>query len=291
MGYDFYIIYLIVVCVCGPLFISLFIKWLKRAKRKRKLNVKSIKRFEPLKTSTPLDKPNLEAEEAALDSVETRFSIIKKTIVICLVLIWCIALAFPFLNRIPATLISVVIGAVGVILGIAARPFIENMISGVVLSFSKTLRLGDTVIVDKVYGTVEDMTITHTVIKSWNWRRYLVPNSRMLTKEFINCTLNDTYQWAHVEFFVSYKSNLSEVKNIAVEAAKQSTYFSNYEAPRFWIMDTEKDTVKCWIAAWADNALAAWQLKHDIRTNILEKFNEHGIKTHQIFISKFDESL
>lgn len=289
MIYDVFIIYLLLVGFGGPLGIWLFIRWIKKVKRRKKVSVRALKRFESVKTNTPLDEPLSEAKEAALEAVESRFTIIKKTAVIFLILIWLVTLSFPFLNRIPATFISILIGSLGVIIGIASRPFIENMISGIVLSFSKTLKIGDTVIIDKMYGTVEDMTITHTVIKVWNWRRYLVPNSKMLTKDFINCTLNDNYQWAHVEFCIDYGSDIEKIKDIAIKSAEKCSCFKNYETPRFWVMDTEKDTIKCWVAAWADNAMSAWQLKHEIRTNLIIKFKELNIKTHRIIVETTQE--
>jgi small-conductance mechanosensitive channel len=195
-------------------------------------------------------------------------------------MIWAFAIVFPFIHHVPATVISLLIAAAGVVVGIASRPFIENLVSGMVITFGHTLRVGHTVVVDDHYGTVEDISITHTTIKVWNWRRYIIPNSRMLQKDFVNLTISDSYQWAHVEFYVAYGTDLQVVRNAAIEAAEGSSYFSGDETPRFWVMDLKRAAVKCWVAAWASSPTNAWLLRHEIRTHLVLSLSQLGIRTH-----------
>lgn len=278
------IIYLAGVGFSGALLIWWIRKRIVQVETDRKTRVKRLKRFESIKTSTPIDTPVADARETAVDSIETRFSIIRKFSFMTIVVIWLIALVFPFLNRIPATFISVLVAASGIIVSIAARPFIENLISGIVISFSRPVRIGDTVIIDDNYGSVEDITITHTVVKIWNWRRYIIPNSRMLSKEIVNCTINDAYQWMHVKFFVAYDNDLDIVKQLSIDVASKSKFFADYEDPKFWVMDMEKEGYKCWIAAWADSPVDAWELGNEIRTELIKQFKANGIKTHKFEI-------
>ncbi len=278
-------IYLVLVGLSG-----IFIVWwsrrgLTKAEKSRSSRIKRLKPFQSIKTTTPIKTPVIDAKETALDSVENRFSIIRKLTFFTLVSIWIFALVFPFLNNIPAAFVSILITVSGIIIGVAARPFIENLISGIVISFSKPIRVGDTVLIDENYGTIEDITITHTIVKIWNWRRYIVPNSRMLSKEIINCTINDTYQWVHVEFFVAYESDLEIVKSLAIQSASGSRYFADHEAPKFWVMEMNEKGFKCWLAAWADTPTDAWELANDIRTNLITQFRESSIKSHRIEVN------
>lgn len=275
-------IYLICVAVLG----AVIVWWSKRritdVEKQRSYRIKRLKRFESAKTTTPNDTPTTDAKESALESVENRFSIIRKMTFITIVFIWIIALIFPFLGAVPATAVSILITASGIIVGIAARPFIENLISGIVISFSHPIRIGDTVIIDGNYGTIEDITLTHTMLKIWNWRRYILPNSSMLSKEIVNCTINDTYQWVHVEFQVAYDSDLEKVKALAVETPTKSKYFAAHEAPRFWVMSMDEKSYTCWVAAWANSPIDAWELSNDMRTDLITQFRMNGIKSHSI---------
>jgi len=263
---------------------AFLIWWIRRhiatAEEDRKTRVEELKRFDPIKTRTPFDMPLRLARKTALEGLETRFSIIRKIIVLSMTGLWIFALTFPFIHNVPATLISLLIATAGVVVGIASRPFVENLVCGIVITFGHTLRVGHTVVIDGNYGTVEDISITHTTIKIWNWRRYVIPNSRMLQKEFVNLTISDSYQWAHVEFFVAYGTDLQVVRAAAIQAASESSYFSDRETPRFWVMDMEKAAIKCWVAAWASSPTNAWLLRHEIRTNLVLSLAEADIKTH-----------
>lgn len=273
-------LYFAIVIPVGIILLWLSKRHINRVEKDRKRSIRGKKGFESIKTRTPLQRPVKESQEAAIENMETRFSIIKKMSFYTIALIWIIALIFPFLNSIPANFISVLVAAFSVIIGIAARTFIENLISGIVISFSHPVRIGDTVIVDDNYGTIEDITITHTVVKIWNWRRYIVPNSRMLQKDFVNLSMNDLFQWAHVEFYISYDEDLEVVRDIALKAASQSNYYADYEEPKFWVMEMTERGYKCWLAAWANKPSDAWELKIEMRTNMVMEFRKNNIKTH-----------
>lgn len=253
---------------------------LQRVRHDRHVRLETIRQFDAVRTSSPLENPNDEARRQALINVESRFSLFRATLVPGILLVTVTLAAVPLLSDLPATLLSFIVAAVGVIIGIAARPMLENFVSGIVISFSKPFRIGDTVAIDGEYGTVEDITVSHTVVKVWDWRRLMIPNSQMLSKQFVNFSIVDRYQWKWVEFWVAPEADLKLVEKIAKDAAKSSTAFSNYEDPSFWVMEVGKEGVRCWIAAWAETPSAAWQLSHDTRTALVTKLREHGIKTH-----------
>ncbi len=273
--------YLGLVGLSGALLIAWARYKISKLQFQRSRRIKGLKQFETIKTSTPVDKPIQQAKETAVENIEYRFSIIRKLSFYSIITVWVIALAFPFLDRMPATFISFIVAASAIVVGVAARPFIENLISGIVISFSQPIRIGDTVLIDEKYGTIEDISVTHTIVKMWNWRRYIIPNGSMLSKEIINCTINDTYQWMHVEFYVAYDGDISLVEQLAIDAASKSRHFANYEKPRFWVMGMEDKAYRCWVVAWADNPADAWELGNDIRTELIKQFNSHGIKAHQ----------
>jgi small-conductance mechanosensitive channel len=185
-------------------------------------------------------------------------------------------------------LIAAILAAV---IGIAARPFLENLISGIVITFSRQFRTGDTVLIDgKDYGTVEDITITHSVIKLWDWKRLIIPNGKMLNKELVSYTTKDSYIWASTEFWVAYDSDIDKVRSIAIDVASDSKYLATRERPKFWVMALEKDGIKCWVCAWTKSPTDSWYLKIDVRQKLIKKLQEHGIQPHAYFIHNANDS-
>ncbi|SHJ07560.1 mechanosensitive ion channel family protein [Halodesulfovibrio aestuarii] len=257
----------------------------------RQERISSLDKFLAKNTDSPVDRPNRRARRKAMESIENRFSIIRRISLFVLILIWMIALFFPYMGSIPATYISVFAASIGVVVGIMARPLIENTIAGMVISFSQPFRVNDTVIVDGHYGTIEDITTIHTVLKLWNWKRVIFPNSMMLSQKVINYTKTDLYQWVNIEFLVSYDCDLDNVERLVKRAVVNSNHFADYEDPRFWVISMDERNFKCWVVAWAENPPSAWELGHEVRSKIIKVFHKHEIKASKVELSLSPEAI
>ncbi|ADU66511.1 MscS Mechanosensitive ion channel [Desulfurispirillum indicum S5] len=276
----YFLTYLGVVGLSGAIILWWVRSRVRAIEDQRATRVEDFHRFDAVRTTSPHKNPVQKARSRALESIANRFTIIRRVLVVGIFLVWILALILPFLGLVPAAVVSTFAAAFAVILGIAAKTFVQNFIAGVVISFSNQLRIGDTVIMDGNYGTVEDISITHTVVKIWDWRRYIIPNSRMLEKEFINYTITDSYIWAHIEFWVSYEADLEVVEKVALEIAEHNPYSCKVEPPSFWYMGLDKEGVKCWLAAWASHPSDAWNLRSNMRSQLKKELEVLGIHTH-----------
>lgn len=280
------LIYLITIFLFAIILIMIVLAKLNSLNILRLERLKRRKNFDAVKTQAPVDDSAKEARKIGIKSIQSQFTVGKRIIIPFIIVTAILVAMLPFIDRIPGAVLSLFVGIFTLILGIAARPYIENFIAGLIISYSRTINIGDTILLHGTYGTVEDITPSHTIVKIWDWRRYVVPNSKMLQSELINYSTNDMYQWAHVEFYVSYDSDIAEVEKLAKEAPCASRYYSDYEEPKFWIMDMTKEGILCWLAAWASSPSNAWQLKHDMRTELIKKMKAQGIKTHHYSIQQ-----
>ncbi|WP_053337403.1 mechanosensitive ion channel family protein [Microscilla marina] len=274
-------IYLIMVSTIFILILLYLLKQSLKAKNYQILRLKNKKNFNAIKSDSPLKNPTIEGKQIGLDNIEKQFSVTKRVVLPLLIIPFILLGMLPFMKQIPATILTFLLGVATLVFGMLAKPIIENGISGLVLSYSKVINVGDTVMVDKSYGTIEDINPFYTIVKMWNWRRYAIPNIQMIKNKFTNYSLIDNYQWTHVEFFVAYESNIDEVERLAKSCARQSEYFAPHEEPRFWVMEMSKESIKCWIVAWADNATNSWYLQNDVRTNLIKALQDNGIKIHR----------
>ncbi|MDF7799120.1 mechanosensitive ion channel [Pontiellaceae bacterium B1224] len=272
------IIYLLII-----LFLTLLL-CLFAARKLRQLQEKRTERLRETGIPEPVpqqynSRKNLKKQQ--ISRLESRFSITRWTLLLTIFTVGTTVALFPFIRHMSPTLFPVIMGVASVIIGIAAKPFIENMICGMVLCYSKLARIGDTALVDDAYGVIEDVTLTHCIIKRWDSLRYVVPNSSMMTKEFVNYSLHDNDRWVIVEFWIDYAADLATVESIAIETPKESEFFYNTEEPRFWVVETAQQAVKCMITAWATSPAEGWMLGHDIRKALIPELKKHGIHPHQ----------
>ena len=237
-----------------------------------------------IETDSPVDDQEESLKEKGITGIEDRFGFIRKVFPFTLIIMWAFAVTIPYLDKIPTVYVSIIAAILSVVAGVSLRPFLENLFSGIVISFFKSVKVGDTVIIDKQYGLIEEIGLTYSVLKRWDWVRIIIPNSKLLNKEIEHLTMNDHYIWAHVEFFVAPESDLKKVEEVSKEMAKKSKYFNNSEEPTFWVMELQKDAVKCWLAAWSDSPSEAWELRNELRTNILIALQENKISFHSLHI-------
>jgi len=275
-----FVLYVALVVLVGGYSLVRVTLWLGTTERLRIRRLKRHRSLESVPTESPVDDALSVARERGVRSIERQATVIRRLTLPLLGLAFVALILMPFLSRVPATAVTLIAAAITVVLGIAARPVIENAISGLVIAFSKLINIGDTVMVDEHYGTVEDITITHTTIKLWDWRRYVVPNSRMIAASLLNYSVFDGYFWTCTEFWVSYDTDIEQVRSIALSIPSRSKYYAGHEEPAFWLMDLQQKGFRCWIAAWADSPADGWMLKHDIRTELIREFRQAGIATH-----------
>jgi small-conductance mechanosensitive channel len=255
---------------------TLFFLWLildqimKRVEKKKTKLLEKRRSFESLATEGPTEENHEEALSRGLDNIETRFMFFRRFLAPAMIGLWLLIMALPYLDTASKTYTSIILTVITVFFSLAAKPFVENLFAGMVISFSNSARIGDTVEIDGHYGTVEEINFTFTTIKVWDWRRYLVPNAKLITKEFLNYSLHDKHLWACVEFFIEPDADMKKVESILVTKTKASKYFNQkqYEEPKVWNMGIEKECIKIWLAAWAKNPSDAWELRSDMRNAI-----------------------
>ncbi len=121
--------------------------------------------------------------------LETRVSILARSAVttVAILIIGLMLMTFPDIRTIGTTLLASA-GFAGIVVGLAARPFFENLIAGIQLALTQPIRLDDVVIVEKQYGRIEEIHSTYVVIRLWDLRRMVVPLTYFINTPFENWT-------------------------------------------------------------------------------------------------------
>ncbi|WP_320046673.1 mechanosensitive ion channel domain-containing protein [uncultured Ilyobacter sp.] len=244
-------------------------------------NVEDNKNFGSMRNGSAVLKKTLKrSKEKALKNIGARFTIIRRSLFIFWFLIMVFLLLYPFMGNFSKGVFSVFASTGTIFLGFAAKPFIENIIAGMVITLSKQFNVGDTILIKDQYGVVEDINMTHTIVKLWDWQRFVIPNVNMLKENFINYTLVDESQWAKVEFWISYEADMGVVKELALKIAKENTHINLRSEPHFWLMDMTSENIKCWVTALTDTPANGWSFKNEFRLKFYTELRKLGIKPH-----------
>ena len=103
-------------------------------------------------------------------------------------------------------------GIAGLVIGLAAQKSISSLLAGIQLSFTQPILIGDRVVVEGEFGTVEEITLTYVVVKVWDERRLVVPITQFLDKTFQNWSKGGMSMLGPVRMQVDFTTDLGAVR-------------------------------------------------------------------------------
>ncbi len=216
--------------------------------------------------------------EQALVSINTHLMNTRRLLFPFLVMLILIIVAIPYAGEDSSTVISILVGALTIVVGTAVKPIVENFFAGLVLGFSKLLNIGDLVEVNGVIATVEDINMTHTTLKRWDWTRYIIPNSKMLQLDYSSWTLNEVLVQAHSDFWVSFDTDLDFLEHECLATLESMGLASSQDPGQFRVLELHEHGVFCRLAIWTESS-EIWATRHALRKAIVKTLQEKGIKT------------
>ncbi|MGI5862758.1 MAG: mechanosensitive ion channel family protein [Myxococcales bacterium] len=103
-------------------------------------------------------------------------------------------------------------GIAGIVVGLAAQKSISSLLAGIQLSIAQPIRIGDSVVVEGEFGTIEEIHLTYVVVRVWDLRRLIVPITRFLEAPFQNWTKVSPELLGTVEIFADYSVPIDQVR-------------------------------------------------------------------------------
>jgi len=156
--------------------------------------------------------------------------------------LWALSIA-----GIPMAKMTVFAGALGVGLGFGLQAIFNNFVSGLILLFERSLKVGDFVeLASGVHGNVRDIYIRATRISTNDNIDILVPNSEFVNGRVVNWTLQDAARRLRIPFGVAYGTDKERVKMAALEAAAEVPFTLTEEGPR---------APQVWLTGFGDSSL------------------------------------
>ncbi len=111
------------------------------------------------------------------------------------------------------------LGLAGVAVGFAARDTLENIISGVTILLDQPFRIGDKIITQGIYGTVTEITLRSTRIRTPNNEVLVMPNVHMVNNQLINHTMVSPLR-VDIPFSIAYEEHPNEARKIVLRLTR-----------------------------------------------------------------------
>src|SRR5512140_2903205 len=177
------------------------------------------------------------------------------------------------------TALSVLGGALGVGLGFGLQKLAANYVSGFVILFERSLRIGDTVRVDNFECVVMDIKTRYTLIRSLGGLESIVPNEKLITERIENLSLADPRIVLSTDVTVGYDSDVDLVQRLLVEAAAGAPRVIADPAPSARLAKLGADGLEFTLLFWiADPQGGQLNVRSDVNLRVLRSLREAGIE-------------
>ena len=206
----------------------------------------------------------------------------------------------------PLSKFTIFAGALGVGLGFGLQQIFSNFVSGLILLFDRSLKVGDFVqIDDNVRGVVKAIDIRATRITTNDNIDILVPNSEFVSGRVTNWTYRSVNRRIRVPFGVAYGVDKELVKKAALEAASKVPFTLSMEgdrAPQVWLVNFGDSAVEFILAVWlaeeaarrnvAVKAAYMWELDTALKKYEIDiPFPQRDLHVRTLFGMEGDEAI
>ncbi|MES2354815.1 MAG: mechanosensitive ion channel domain-containing protein [Pseudomonadota bacterium] len=207
--------------------------------------------------------------------VQTQVKMLRR---IAVSIIWFVTFAmmlmtFPSIRQLGTTLFASA-GIVGVIIGIACRPALSNLISGLQLALTEPIRIKDLICVDGETGTVEEIGMTYVVVRTWDLRAFIVPLSYFIEKTFQNWTYQGSDLIGAVFLYVDYDVRLAEMRD-ALSKILATTDLWDGKVGSLNITEATDRTLQLRVLVSACDSEKLGDLRYMVREKLIEFLQEN----------------
>ena len=183
------------------------------------------------------------------------------------------------LAQIPLTVFAFMGGALAIGVGFGTQTIIKNFISGLILLMERQIRVGDIVDIDGTTGTVTEVNLRSSTIRSFDGIAAIVPNSTLLEGKVTNWTMSDPRVRRVVRVGVSYGSPTDEVARRLLECAARHGLVLKDPEPQVLFDDFADSALVFALFFWIDLSAgtAGTKVMSDLRFMIEKSLAEGGI--------------
>jgi len=170
------------------------------------------------------------------------------------------------------------VAALGVGLGFGLQEIFANFISGLIILFEKPIRIGDTVTIRDLTGSITRINTRATTITDWDRKEIIVPNKAFITEQFINWSLSDSVTRVVLTIPAAAEANSEEVTNVLLTAAQRCQYVLETPPPEAFLVDLQQGIQLFELRIHAAEMGHRMPLRHELHQLILQGYHEHGLE-------------
>lgn len=195
------------------------------------------------------------------------------------IIVWTVALFVVFgIWGVNITGLLAGAGFMGIVVGLAAQETLGNVVSGLVMMFSRPFEIGDWVEIADNSGIVQEITVINTRIETFDGEIVSIPNNMVSSNKVNNKSRMERLR-GRAEIGIDYESDPMKAREIAEEEMENHKYILEDPSPRAMIDELSDSSVKIVLLFWIGKPLPRRRrkVKNDIIASVKKRFKENDI--------------
>ena len=174
--------------------------------------------------------------------------------------------------------IALVTSALAVGIGFGLQSIIRNLVSGIILLIERPVRVGDMITVGDRSGKVDKITIRATRVITWDGIGVVIPNEQLIEGTLVNASIGQPRLRNDIQVGVAYGSDVKQVKELLLEAAKEHGLVLKRPAPEVFFMGFGDSSLDFLLRFWTAMGVHRLRVCSDLRASIDATLARHGIE-------------
>ncbi|MGQ7847107.1 mechanosensitive ion channel domain-containing protein [Granulosicoccus sp. 3-233] len=171
-----------------------------------------------------------------------------------------------------------IVAALGVGLGFGLQEIVANFISGLIILFERPVRVGDTVTIGGISGTVSNIQIRATTLTDFDNREVVLPNKSIITEDVTNWTLHDSVTRIMLTIGVAYGSDIKQVRQLLIDCVESTEHVLDSPEPTVFFVNHGASSLIFEIRAFVATPAYRLPVTHDLNSAINRKLADHGVE-------------
>jgi len=177
-------------------------------------------------------------------------------------------MTFPSVRHIGVSLLASA-GLVGLVVGMAARSTLANLIAGFQVALTQPIRLDDSVVVEGQWGWIEEIGTTYVVVRIWDLRRLIVPLTYFIEKPFGNWTRTTANLLGTVILYADYRLPVDDARR-ELRRILESSNLWDKKVCTLQVTDVTEKTMQLRALMSASNASRLFDLRCYVRETMIQ---------------------
>lgn len=202
--------------------------------------------------------------------IQTQFQMIHR-IAVTLVTVVALSIAlmtFPAIKQLGMSILASA-GLASLIVGMAMKGTLSNLIAGVQIAFAQPFRVEDVVVVDGEWGWIEEIGMMYVVVRCWDLRRLVLPLSYFLDHPFQNWTRNSADLLGYSYIYTDYTVPVDAVREELERICKSTPLWAGTTCA-IQVTDADAQTMQLRALMDARNSGDAWDLRCLVREKLID---------------------